>query len=205
MALGTQRQKTTSLQQLESNQPNRSQLIEQLYIKLARRLEAYMVSRGLAADRATDLVQDVFVRALKSLPTAEGSSLEGWLWRVAKNVLVDEYRQTGRVHLETLSEEHELDGESFDDWISGLSAPIDDIALEQLRQCVSLRYWRFREQSPDRAEVVEWAILDELDGEQVSTLIGRTAGATREFLSQSKKKLKTYLAPCLALLDRRGH
>ena len=53
----------------------------------------------------------------------------------------------------------------------------------------------FREKEPKHAEVVEF-ILKDLNTEQIRLIIGRSYGATREFMSQCRKKFRPFLEIC---------
>src|SRR5262249_52911304 len=63
-------------------------------------LLSYVRSRGLADSDAHDVVQEVFVRLLKTLPTFELDRRRGrfrtWLWQVAMSALTDWQRSAGR-------------------------------------------------------------------------------------------------------------
>jgi hypothetical protein len=43
-----------------------------------------------------------------------------------------------------------------------------------------------------------------LNNEQIAAILGRTPGATREFVSQCRKKARVYLAEWYALASARG-
>ncbi len=75
---------------------------EALYRQFAGRTYALCLRLCGDAGRAETLVQDVFVRAWRRLPTFEGRSAFGtWLHRVTVNVVIEELRaearRTGRV------------------------------------------------------------------------------------------------------------
>jgi RNA polymerase sigma-70 factor (ECF subfamily) len=63
-------------------------------------LLGYAQSRGLAETDAHDVVQDVFIRLLKALPTFELDRRRGrfrtWLWQVTMSALIDWQRKAGQ-------------------------------------------------------------------------------------------------------------
>ena len=67
-------------------------------IAIIPELRAYARSRLGTADRAEDAVQDTLERAWRSRQTfAAGSSLKGWLVRIMRNLLIDQYRKHHRL------------------------------------------------------------------------------------------------------------
>ncbi len=53
---------------------------------------------------------------------------------------------------------------------------------------------RFRREDPVRANVMTWVVEDGLSIEDISQLLGRSRGATREFVTQCRKRARLYLA-----------
>ena len=60
---------------------------------------------------------------------------------------------------------------------------------------------RFRAAHPEHALVLGWVVEDGLDNAAVAALLDRTPGATREFISQCRKKARPHFAPWYALLQ----
>ena len=56
---------------------------------------------------------------------------------------------------------------------------------------------------PDRARAIGFLVIEEWSVEDIARALGRTPGATREFLSQCRKKLRPYIEDCLELLEER--
>ena len=54
---------------------------------------------------------------------------------------------------------------------------------------------KFREAEPKRAEILEF-ILEGFSTEEIRLIIGRSYGATREFMSQCRKKFKPFIEIC---------
>jgi RNA polymerase sigma factor (sigma-70 family) len=54
---------------------------------------------------------------------------------------------------------------------------------------------------PVRATVLRWVVEDGLNDGDVAELLDRTPGATRQFISQSRKKLQPYLAEWYSLVS----
>ena len=66
-------------------------------------------------------------------------------------------------------------------------------------ECVAEGLLQFGEQLPDRAH----ALVLQMEGESIEEIghrIGRTIAATKEYLSQCKKKLAPFISHCRELL-----
>ena len=74
-------------------------------------LARYMRNQGLDEHAANDVIQDVFVRLLQSLPTFEFDGkrgrFRGYLWKLTYSALVDQAR---RVKSRRRAEEHGSSG-----------------------------------------------------------------------------------------------
>ncbi|MFT3869903.1 MAG: sigma-70 family RNA polymerase sigma factor [Nibricoccus sp.] len=69
-------------------------VIEDLWRELSAPLRNFLRSRTRSAADADDLLQDVFMRIHKQLPTLRDTSkLQGWVYRIARNALVDLHRE----------------------------------------------------------------------------------------------------------------
>lgn len=72
----------------------RNQLkLENLYKQYARTLYFYLLKLSGSAQLAEDLTQETFVRATISLHTYEGEEARAWLFKVARNAYLDEWRK----------------------------------------------------------------------------------------------------------------
>ena len=70
---------------------------EALYRRTSDRVYAVCLRMSGDADRATELVQDVFVRVWEKLPTFRGDSLfTTWLHRLTVNLVLQDRRSRGR-------------------------------------------------------------------------------------------------------------
>jgi RNA polymerase sigma-70 factor (ECF subfamily) len=79
---------------------------ETLYDECFRGLYRYVFARVQDAATAEDLTADVFCKAWRKWPPRKtnGSVPRAWLFRIARNLVVDHYRVEGRRPLEDLDE-----------------------------------------------------------------------------------------------------
>jgi RNA polymerase sigma-70 factor (ECF subfamily) len=149
------------------------------------------------AEEARDLVQETFIKVWRRCASFRGQSeLLAWIKSILRNGALDRLRRAPReVPLEAddaLSEEAERR-------IAELSAahvptPDDEARRRQLAECFARCWYRFESAAPEHAAVMTWIVEDGLSNEEISELLGRTPGATREFISQCRKRARRHFA-----------
>ncbi len=75
---------------------NQRQQLELLYKQFARPLYFYLLKLCGSKQLAEDLTQETFVRATIYLHTYEGEEARAWLFKVARNAYLDEWRKQQR-------------------------------------------------------------------------------------------------------------
>lgn len=154
--------------------------------------------RGLRdRESARDLVQDTFIKVWLRCATFQGDSeLLPWIKSILRHGLLDRLRKSvDEVALDTVQDQPgetllrivELSEES-------IPQPDSDTARAQLDACFQRCWQRFEATSPAHALVMAWIVEDGLSHEQIGELLGRTPGATREFISQCRKRARLHLA-----------
>jgi RNA polymerase sigma-70 factor (ECF subfamily) len=153
--------------------------------------------RGLRDhESARDLVQDTFIKVWLRCATFQGDSeLLPWIKAILRHGLLDRLRKSvGEVPLETGDEQAsetqlriaELSEET-------IPRPDSEAARAQLDDCFQRCWRRFEAASPSHALVIAWIAEDGLTHEEIGELLGRTPGATREFISQCRKRARLHL------------
>ncbi|WP_033542051.1 RNA polymerase sigma factor [Planococcus sp. CAU13] len=74
----------------------KNQQLENLFKLYSRPLYYYLWKMSGSAHAAEDLTQETFVRATISLHTYEGEEARAWLFKVARNIYIDEWRKRKR-------------------------------------------------------------------------------------------------------------
>ena len=150
-----------------------------LYERYLESIYRYIRTR-VAEDRtAEDLTETVFLRSFESLSRykEKGLRFSAFLYQIARNLLVDHYRQ----------KEEELPLESADQ-ISVSPSRIDDIIVIQ-DQVDRLRVGL--EALPEEyREIIRLRVLLELSTTECAEWIGRSEGAVRVLLHRAMKALK---------------
>jgi RNA polymerase sigma factor (sigma-70 family) len=107
---------------------------EQLYARYRARIRAFALRMTRDPDRADDLVQDVFISALRRLrETDTPISFRPWIYEIARNACIDEYRRRRRIM------EVPIDRDSTDGWLDHLpGGPSPEAAIESKQQLEDL-------------------------------------------------------------------
>jgi RNA polymerase sigma-70 factor (ECF subfamily) len=128
----------------------------------------YVVSRVGRPSDAEDLAQLVFVKALEALPRyeARGVPFGGWLFRLARNVVID--------HIRTRREHTPLD--LIVERSSGSEGP-DELAV--LRQEMDSVAMALRRLTPEQREAIELRFFAGLSAREAAVAMGRQEGTVR--------------------------
>jgi RNA polymerase sigma factor (sigma-70 family) len=178
------------LQRIEPGGSDAREALQTLYMHYRRPMILYFVHHGAKAEEAEDLFQDAFEKVLRNAHQYAGGSAQAWIWRVAKNHYLDRLRAA--------RPEDTIDDEQWETLAS--ETPQEAHEAQGVDRCVQQAMQAFAKVHPDHA----WAVgLVKLEGWSIGQLaqhLGRTEGATREFVSQCRKKLTEFLRPCLEFL-----
>jgi RNA polymerase sigma-70 factor, ECF subfamily len=152
---------------------------------LTRRLENLLprlrrFARALTASPqdAEDLVQSAVVRALEN-PIAEGSDLDlqRWLFRVARNLWIDELRSAERRLREPNMRE---------DWETDVAAATHDSELQQRLTEVDAA---MKQIPPDLREVLVYVCVEGYSYQETAELMGIPVGTVMSRLSRARVRL----------------
>ena len=156
-------------------------------------------------DDARDLVQSTLIKAWERCSGFRGESeLFPWLKSVLRHAAID--------HLRRRRPEQALDDETgrcLPEVEAALQAlgqgwkeqPLDALEQRRLDDCFKDCASRFARAEPLAASVVRWISEDGLSPAEVAPLLGRSPGATREFISQCRKKARPFFAAWYALVS----
>jgi len=166
----------------------RAAAVESLYRELADPMRAYFRRRGLAPGGAEDLLQETFVKLLRGIGGYRGESpLRAWVWAIARNETAMYWRAA----------ERREDAEDPETLALRRIGCDDDARDEQaLIDCVRAALKRFGRRFRPQAEALSLIVRNDWGIAELARHLGRTEGATREYLSQARKRLAPYLEPC---------
>jgi RNA polymerase sigma-70 factor (ECF subfamily) len=183
------------LEALRGDAAGRRRAIERLYAAFAGRLRRYYLRRRATPAQAEDWTQETFVRVLRSAAEfrGEGGQFAAWLWTIARNVARDAVRHSSS---QPMADVDELEGDDVP--VQEGADPLTRVEEESVADCVRRGFREFARTHPERAECLSWLATDRMDIAGVAAVLGRTVAATREYLSQCRKKLRPFIEHCLA-------
>lgn len=175
------------IDQIRKGGQARAKGITALYRYYAQPIKQYFINRGASKELAEDLVQEVFVTVIRKIDDYKGEgAFSAWLWAIARNSAIDEHRKESR--RPPYSNDEPVD---FDNLPSEASSE-----SEALNDCVREAFNCFAKEHTERAQALSLHALHGWKIEDVATFLGRTHAATREYLSQCRKRLSPFLAQC---------
>jgi RNA polymerase sigma factor (sigma-70 family) len=154
------------------------------------------------ADAARDLVQDTFIKVWQRCATFRGDSeLLPWIKAILRHGAIERLRRRNtEVPLEDdqgLTSEAALRIVNLS--LEGNDTP-EQAAQQRERAQAFHRGWaQFQKDDPLHASVMTWIVEDGLSNDDIAQLLERSPGATREFISQCRKRVRRYLAEWYAL------
>jgi len=149
-------------------------------------------------EAARDLVQDTLFKAWRACAGYRGESeLFPWLKRILRHGAIDQLRR--RQPEQALDDEQGRLTPEVEEALQGLRgdalpAPETELQRRQAQACFQRCAARFAEEQPLAAQVMNWIAEDDLSPAEIAELLGRSPGATREFISQCRKKARLYFA-----------
>ena len=139
------------------------------------------------AEEARDIVQDLWVTALRARPEAgDGVNIRAWLYRVATRRALD--------RISTRRRRSELLAVHSGELGSG-SLPAADAALDRLSEAAAARVRQCVAELPPRQRDAVWLRwIEELDYATIARRMGSSPEAARANVYQGMKKLRRALA-----------
>jgi RNA polymerase sigma factor (sigma-70 family) len=165
--------------------------VKAFYVRYAQHMLKFFVYQGASSEEAKDILQETIVKIVRNAHSFEGTgSARAWIWQIARNCLLDALGKRSR--------QLEVPASNDDAW-QEIPAPCGRTDLE-VQECVDRGLAEFAKAAPERAYALTM-YLDDMSMEEIGERIGRTTSATKEFLSQCRKKVREYVAHCAEFLE----
>jgi RNA polymerase sigma-70 factor, ECF subfamily len=162
----------------------RQRQFDALYAAHNQALHAYFLGKTSDAELALDLLQDAFVRAWRAMATLEELSSERqrmWLFAVARNLVIDQYRtRATRRSIDATVARGESDAET--------TAPPADVDVLTRERLDSLDR-AIRELPEDLRVVLVLHAVGERNSTEIGELLGRPPGTVRYQLAEARRRL----------------
>lgn len=144
----------------------------------------YIAFRVSSRETAEDITADVFLKTLRNLQKykkQEGMPFSAWLFRIAKNALIDHYRKN-------VSSE-EIPEDTFDESTHAHADRETILNIEKNRLLAGIR------ELPDmQAQAIVLKYFSERSNEEIGVILGKSETAVRILQSRGLKKLREHLS-----------
>jgi RNA polymerase sigma-70 factor (ECF subfamily) len=154
-----------------------------LYLEHGPAVYAYVL-RLLGGDthRTEDILQETLLRCWnkKTLADGDGMAIRPWLFRVARNLVVDAHRTRAARPTEI----------SDDSWLSGMPSEVDDI--DRLLSSVMVRD-ALRSLTPAHREALHETVFADRTTRQAAEALGVPQGTVKSRVYYALRSLKTVL------------
>ncbi len=167
--------------------------VKALYQSAAQHMLRFFVYQGVSGQDAQDVLQDTIVKIVRNAESFGGSgSAKAWIWQVARHCLIDHQRMLGSLaHHETAVNDEQW--AYLEETTAAPCAPAS--GGDSVDACVAAGLSAFSLREPERAYVLTLQ-MEGLSILDIGARIGRTVAATKEYLSQCKKKIQPFIAHC---------
>lgn len=196
------------LKQISAGGNAQNEALRELYQTKAATFKRHFLYKGIHLNAVEDVLQDTVLKIFKNASSYHGqggysdSSASAWMNTIASNCMNDHFDKVNRITRNESSYDEELDPSMIETDRSMQDRAYDasqSAATQAVNDCMSAGLENFATEFPDRHAV----LTAQLDGEDITSIgnrIGRTVAATKEFLSQCRKKLAPFIAHCTPLL-----
>jgi len=141
--------------------------------QLGQRLMRFIRSRVPNEADAEDILQDVWQQLVRTLEEGPVERVGAWLYKVARNRIIDQYRKPRATSLDALASESELDDEAFEfpgfllqDPTTPESEHLRNLFWEQLHAALA-------ELPEEQRQVFVWHELEGLSFQDIAALTGK--------------------------------
>ena len=166
-----------------------------IWAEFAGRLRAFVARRVPAGIEPDDVVQEVFVRVVRHLPSLrDAQRIEGWLFQIARNALRDAMRARQRRDSRTDTLEIDVPAEADSEDVRAAEA--------ELAPCLTPMVARLAE--PYRS-AIELTSVHGLTQAEAAKRVGVSVSGMKSRVQRARDRLKEMLLRCCEVdVDRRG-
>lgn len=148
----------------------------QLYLDKIYRYVYFRV--GQNKELAEDLASDVFVKAWEKLGQYKEGSFQAWIYAIARNTVIDNYR-TQKQHValtETIADEKQNHEEEI----------FKKLEIEKIKQALS-------KLTDEQQEIITLKFINDVPNTQIADIMGKREDAVRALQSRAIKALQELL------------
>ena len=155
-----------------------------IYDKYIDKIYRFIFFKVNSQDIAQDLTSETFLKSWEVFKQNKNpgiKNIQAFLYKTAKNLIIDHYREKGKVQFVSLENNPLIDQEQNLEEKAILNSEVNNIrkAIFNLKE--------------DYQNVIIWRYLDGLSISEISKLLGRSEQATRVLLHRSLESLRQKL------------
>lgn len=167
---------------------------EQMWREMLPQLRSFVRRRIANPDRADDLVAEILLRIHQHVGSLDdGERLTNWVFRIARNAIIDEYRRAGRSR------------EQLTSTLQDQPAQVDENepgVLQELSACLRPMLAGLSEEQRMAVEMID---LDGLSQADAARRAGVSLSGMKSRVQRGRRRLGELLGQCCAMtLDGRG-
>ena len=153
----------------------------EIYNLFFQKIYRFIFYRVGHKETAEDLTEEVFLKAFGKISgLSDNATFEGWLYQIARNLVIDYYREK-KVLIDIQDLENTLEYESN---------VVDVVSLEH-NQKIILKV--LKQLPSDQQTVLKLKFFEELDNSAIAEVLQKTEGAVRVIQHRGLTKLKELL------------
>jgi RNA polymerase sigma-70 factor, ECF subfamily len=149
-----------------------------IYDKYIDKIYRFVVIKVSSTEVAQDICSETFIRGWESFQKEKIDNAQAFLYRIARNLVIDHYRQKGRTQIVSADSLPILDNRQRIAEKAALSVDLDQIK------------GKIAGLSDDYQNVIIWHYLDDLPINEVAHLLDRSEDATRVLLHRALEALR---------------
>jgi RNA polymerase sigma-70 factor, ECF subfamily len=153
-----------------------------LYDEMSDQLFRHCFFKVSNRELALDLVQETFSRTWEYLASGkEVNNIKGFLFKVANNLIIDEYRKKKVVSLETLQEQ------------TGFDAPVQDHKKTMFNVEVDTVISHVNKLDEKYREVILMRYVNDFSPKEIASILGESENAVSVRINRGLKKVQDML------------
>lgn len=159
-----------------------SKAFAEIYNWYFKKIYRFVYFRVSHKETAEDLTEDVFIKAYGKINSlSEVNSFEGWLYKIARNLIIDYYRQ----------KQSTVDLQEIENTIVYEQNLINLLVLEEHQKTLL----RFLKKLPEEQQmVIRLRFFEDLEIAEISEILNKSQGAIRVMQHRAITKLKELIS-----------
>lgn len=152
-----------------------------IYDQYIDKIYRFVYLKVNSRDVAEDITSSVFLKGWEAYQK-QGANIENpraFLYQIARNAVVDHYRQKGKANLvssDVLPEIADFSTDALDKAVLGADISVVKACIQKIK--------------PESQDIIIWHYLDDMPISEIAQMVGKPAGTVRVMLHRALKELK---------------